>query len=175
VLAAVGQRGPLDGPGFEDLAMVFGAHTLQRHAIVTAAGLPPTRGLEAWQKVRSEDMLRAHLEGTILVRDLASAYALSESHFARCFRLSFGTSVHQRLIQLRIERAKDLLRRTRTSLAEIALMAGLCDQAALTRTFSRLERLTPARWRRVNQQVEGLQGVDLLQARHTDWVRSVAN
>jgi transcriptional regulator GlxA family with amidase domain len=69
----------------------------------------------------------------------------------------------------------DLLRRTRTSLAEIALMAGFCDQAALTRTFSRLERLTLARWRRVNQQLEGLQGVDLLQARHTDWVRSVAN
>jgi transcriptional regulator GlxA family with amidase domain len=132
--------------------MVLGAYTLQRYAVTSPAGLPPRRGLEAWQKLRTEDMLRAHLEGNIAVKDLATACSLSKSHFARCFRLSFGISVHQRLIQLRIERAKDLLRRSGKSLAEIALMAGFCDQTSLTRTFSRVERVTPARWRRVNQQ-----------------------
>jgi AraC family transcriptional regulator len=142
----------LESLAFDDMAMILGAHLLQRHCMAVPAGATPRRGLEAWQKLRTGDMLRAHLAGNIAVKDLASACSLSESHFARCFRQSFGISVHQRLIQLRIERAKDLLRKTGESLAEIALMAGFCDQAALTRTFSRLERVTPARWRRINQQ-----------------------
>jgi transcriptional regulator GlxA family with amidase domain len=95
-------------------------------------------------------MLRAHLEGNITVKELASACSLSESHFARCFRTSFGTSVHQRLIQLRIERAKDLLSRTSKSLVEVALLSGFCDQAAFTRSFSRMEHITSSHWRRAN-------------------------
>src|SRR5258706_905515 len=93
-------------------------------------------------------MLRAHLEGNITVKELAGACSLSESHFARCFRLSFGTSVHQRLIQLRLERAQYLLGETGKSLVEIALLAGFCDQAAFTRTFTRVERMSPSRSRR---------------------------
>ena len=82
--------------------------------------------------------------------ELATACSLSASHFGRCFRLSFGTSVHQRLIQLRIEHAKDLLSQTKRTLVEIASLSGFCDQAAFTRTFSRIEHMTPSRWRRVN-------------------------
>jgi AraC family transcriptional regulator len=95
-------------------------------------------------------MLRAHLDGNITVKALASACSLSDSHFARCFRLSFGTSVHQRLLQLRIDHAKDLLLRTKKSLVETALLSGFCDQAAFTRTFSRMEHMSPSRWRRFN-------------------------
>src|SRR5271154_3004408 len=95
-------------------------------------------------------MLRAHLEGNLTVKELAGACSLSESHFARCFRRSFGTSVHQRLIQLRIEHAKDLLSRTGKSLIEIALLSGFCDQAAFTRSFSRAEHIPPSHWRRAN-------------------------
>ena len=82
--------------------------------------------------------------------ELASACALSGGNFARRFRLSFGTSVHQRLIQLRIECAKQLLLHTNNSFVEIALLSGFCDQAAFSRTFSRIERITPSRWRRLN-------------------------
>jgi AraC family transcriptional regulator len=96
-------------------------------------------------------MLRAHLEGNISVKELAAACSLSESHFARCFRTSFGTSVHQRLIQLRIDRAKDLLSRAGASLAEVALLSGFCDQASFTRNFSRIEHMTPSHWRRANR------------------------
>jgi len=88
-------------------------------------------------------MLRAHLAGNITVKDLANSCSLSGSHFARRFRVSFGTSVHQRLIQLRIEHAKDLLSRTSKALVEIALLSGFYDQAALSRTFSRIEHMSP--------------------------------
>jgi transcriptional regulator GlxA family with amidase domain len=130
--------------------MVLGAHTLQQHCGTPDFASTPRQGLEPWQKLRTEEMLRAHLEGNITIKELAAACSLSASHFGRCFRLSFGTSVHQRLIQLRIEHAKDLLSQTKRTLVEIASLSGFCDQAAFTRTFSRIEHIAPSRWRRVN-------------------------
>jgi AraC family transcriptional regulator len=90
-------------------------------------------GQTAWQKIRAEEILRAHLEGEIRIADLATACQLSPSHFSRCFRQSFGTSVHQWLIKLRIDTAKSLLRQPELSLAEVGFRSGFCDQAAFTR------------------------------------------
>jgi transcriptional regulator GlxA family with amidase domain len=95
-------------------------------------------------------LLRAHLEGEIRIADLATACQLSPSHFSRCFRQSFGTSVHQWLIKLRIDTAKNLLREPELSLAEVGFRSGFCDQAAFTRAFTTLEGTTPFRWRRLN-------------------------
>jgi AraC family transcriptional regulator len=133
ILNPVEHGEPLDRLALDQIAMVLGAHTLQAHCGAQKFAVRPRRGLEAWQRLRTEEMLRAHLQGNLTVRELASACSLSESHFARCFRISFGTSVHQRLIRLRIEHAKDLLSRTSKSLVEVALRSGFCDQAAFTR------------------------------------------
>jgi AraC-like DNA-binding protein len=95
-------------------------------------------------------MLRAHLEGEIRIADLATACQLSPSHFSRCFRQSFGTSVHQWLIMLRIDIAKKLLREPGLSLSEVGFRSGFCDQAAFTRAFTKLEGVTPFRWRKLN-------------------------
>jgi AraC family transcriptional regulator len=150
ILTPVEHGEPLDRLALDQIGMVLGAHTLQAHCGAPKFAAWPRRGLEAWQKLRTEEMLRAHLEGNLTVKELASACSLSESHFARCFRTSFGTSAHQRLIQLRIEHAKDLLSRTSKSLVEVALFSGFCDQAAFTRSFSRMEHITPSHWRRAN-------------------------
>src|SRR6266481_779901 len=137
ILTPVEHAEPLDRLALDQIAMVLGAHTLQSHCGAPKFAVGPRRGLEAWQKLRTEEMLRAHLQGNLTVKELASACSLSESHFARCFRTSSGTSVHQRLIQLRIEHAKDLLSRTSKSLVDVALLSGFCDQAAFTRSFRR--------------------------------------
>jgi AraC family transcriptional regulator len=150
ILTPVEHAEPLDRLALDQIGMVLGAHTLQAHCGAPKFAAGPRRGLEAWQKLRTEEMLRAHLQGNLTVKELASACLLSESHFARCFRTSLGTSVHQRLIQLRIEHAKDLLSRTSKSLVEVALLSGFCDQAAFTRNFSRVEHITPLHWRRAN-------------------------
>src|SRR5258708_21188525 len=151
ILAPVEHGEPLDRLALDQIGMVLGAHTLQNHCGTPKFAVGPKRGLEAWQKLRTEEMLRAHIEGNLTVNELASACSLSGSHFARCFRTSFGTSVHQHLIQLRIERAKDLLSRISKALVEVALLSGFCDQAAFTRSFSLVEHITPAHWRRANR------------------------
>lgn len=152
ILTPVRNGEPLDRLALDHVAMVLGAHTLQAHCGITNFTAPPRHALESWQKLRAEEMLSAHLSGNITVKELADACALSEGHFARRFRVSFETSVHQRLIQLRIEHAKRLLLESTKSLSEIALLSGFCDQAAFTRTFSRTEGISPLRWRRVNRE-----------------------
>ena len=155
ILSPVKRGEPLDRLALDQTAQVLGAYILQAHCGAPKFTAPAKRGLEPWQTLRTEEMLRAHLEGNITTRELAQACSLSASHFSRCFRLSFGVSVHQRLIQLRVEHAKELLLLTNKALTDIAALTGFYDQAGFSRTFSRVEHMSPSQWRRLNKkQVE---------------------
>jgi AraC-like DNA-binding protein len=149
ILGQVRNREPLSTLALEDISILVSTHLLQHYGngkeMVRAQ-----RRLESWQKIRAEEMLRAHLGGNIRIAELAAACQLSPSHFSRCFREHFGTSVHQWLIRLRIDTAKGLLRDPGLSLAEVGSRSGFCDQAAFTRAFTKLEDITPFRWRKLN-------------------------
>ena len=132
------------------IASLLGAHILQRYCEPASRAPQAGHGLRNWQKIRAEEILRAHVSGNVTLSELATACSLSQRQFSRSFRKSFGLSPHQYFIRLRLERAKALLAQTRKSLAEIAQLCGFCDQPAFTRSFSRVERMTPSRWRRLN-------------------------
>jgi AraC-like DNA-binding protein len=149
ILNQVRNREPLNMLALEDVSLLVSTHLLQHYGNGKGV-LRAQPSLEIWQRIRTEEMLRAHLEGEIRIADLASACQLSPSHFSRCFRQSFGTSVHQWLIKLRIDAAKNLLREPELTLAEVGFRSGFCDQAAFTRAFTTLEGTTPFRWRKLN-------------------------
>ncbi len=153
ILSQVRHGEPLDKLELDQVAMLLSAHVLQRYCGALRAARSPRSGLQTWQKIQAEEMLRARLDGNISLKELATACSLSPSHFARGFRRSFGISAHQYLIRLRLEKAKALLTGTRKKLSEIAPLSGFCDQAALSRAFSRAEQETPSRWRRRNASI----------------------
>jgi AraC-like DNA-binding protein len=153
ILFQVRHGEPLDKLELDQVAMLLSAHVLQRYCGALRAARSPRSGLQSWQRIQAEELLRAQLDGNISIKELATACSLSPSHFARGFRRSFGTSVHQYLIRLRLEKAKALLTRTKKKLSEIATLSGFCDQAALSRAFSRAEQETPSRWRRHNASI----------------------
>ena len=150
ILSQVRHGEPLDKLELDQAAMLLGAHVLQRYCGATRAARSPRSGLQTWQRLQAEEVLRARLDGNISIKEMATACSLSPSHFARGFRRTFGTSVHQYLIRLRLEKVKALLTGTTKKLSEIAPLSGFCDQAALSRAFSRAEQETPSRWRRRN-------------------------
>jgi AraC family transcriptional regulator len=96
ILMPVNSGEPLDRLALDQIAILLAAHTLQSRCVAqkAAAGFVPA--LEAWQRLRTEEMLRAHLEGNITVKELASACGLSGDHFARRFRINFGTRAASR-------------------------------------------------------------------------------
>lgn len=74
--------------------------------------------------------------------ELATISQCSVAQLGRDFIHFFGLSPHAYLIELRIQRAKDLIRSGMT-LAEVALACGYSDQPSLTRSFKKTVGLTP--------------------------------
>lgn len=83
---------------------------------------------------------------------MAHAAGMSISQLHQRFRLMFGQSPQAFLTDLRIQEAQRWLRGTSLSIAEIALRAGFCDQASLTRAMQRVSATTPAAYRKVHKQ-----------------------
>jgi len=108
-------------------------------------------GLAPWQVRRAKEMLVARLDGETPLHELARECGLSRSHFARAFKKSTGKPPHRWLIERRIERARELLRESSLSLAEIADKCGFADQSHFTRAFSAAMGVVPSEWRRVRR------------------------
>jgi AraC family transcriptional regulator len=105
-------------------------------------------GLAPCQARRVCEYIEAHLDDRISIADLASLAGLSASHFSRAFRQTFGVPPRRHVSIQRVRRAKELILKSQSSLAEVALACGLCDQAHLSRLFRRLVGATPSFWRR---------------------------
>jgi AraC family transcriptional regulator len=88
-----------------------------------------------------------HLEDPISLGQLAGMCALSEYHFARMFRQSFGLPPHQYLLARRVTRAQALLRSGTLPLNEIALMCGFSSASHFTHRFRQAMGATPGEYR----------------------------
>lgn len=96
---------------------------------------------------RVQDRIDACLETGISLEELAAEAGLSRFHFARAFREATGQPPHGYLTQRRIEKAKELLRHTDLSLAEIAFTVGFSSQSHFSATFRGRVGQTPRRFR----------------------------
>lgn len=124
------------------------AHVVSTYGSVTLRPDRDTR-LASWQLRRAIDMMMAMIDGDPSAAELAAACGLSEGHFARAFRAAMGLPPHRWLIRQRVNKAMHLLRHTDRLLPDIALACGFADQSHLTRTFTGIVGVSPAKWRRM--------------------------
>src|SRR5262249_53287575 len=104
-------------------------------------------GLARWQEQRVEELLSANLDGNISIADLARECGLPISEFRRAFKHSAGTLPHEWLLLRRVDKAKDLLCRSRLSLGEVAFASGFANKRHFARVFTRLAGASPQAWR----------------------------
>lgn len=104
--------------------------------------------LAPWQLNRVMDIMTAHYNRELSIKQLADAVGLSTAHFARAFRATTGQPPHRRQIELRLERARQLLARRDHSLAEVALEVGYGSQQAFARIFQARTGMSPSEYRR---------------------------
>ncbi|WP_423822451.1 AraC family transcriptional regulator [Salinisphaera sp. SPP-AMP-43] len=135
----------------DQIAMALATHVAHTYGSMRTRPEVKTGALARWQERRARELIAANLAGNLTLADLASACELSIRHFTRAFRQSTGMSPHAWLLQLRVEKAKNLLATSRHMLAEIALDCGFSDQSHMTRVFQRYLGVTPAEWRRLQQ------------------------
>jgi AraC family transcriptional regulator len=109
-----------------------------------------TGGLAVWQQDRAIELLNEHLDGDIVLADLASECGLSPGRFMRAFKNSFGVPVRRYLLHRRIQAAKSALLNSDKSLLKVALEVGFTDQPAFNRSFRAIVGTSPGKWRREN-------------------------
>jgi AraC-like DNA-binding protein len=88
-----------------------------------------------------------HCHETLRVGDLAKRAGLSEYQFEERVRKIFQLTAGQLIQKTRMEVAERLLRRTRRTIAAIALDCGYSDQSAFTRQFRQTIGLSPSEYR----------------------------
>ena len=95
---------------------------------------------------RAIDYVHAHYADAFTIEDLARIAGITPRHMIRSFRKATGLPPHAYLRQLRVARARDLLKK-RLPLAEIALAAGFADQPHFSKVFKQITGTTPGRYR----------------------------
>lgn len=91
--------------------------------------------------------LEANYQEPIDLDRLAAIAHMSKRNFMRSFQAAMGSSPIAHLIQLRVNRAASLLRRTDHSVTEIAFQVGFSDSNYFTRQFRKLLGVTPREYR----------------------------
>jgi transcriptional regulator GlxA family with amidase domain len=110
-----------------------------------------TGGLAPWQVNRVQRHVEANIGGRLCTAELAAIARLSENHFARAFKNTLGAPPHAYVTERRIRHARKLILETDLPLSQVALEAGLADQAHLSRLFRRFFGGTPSACRRQNR------------------------
>jgi len=128
-------------------------HALAYRVLVLARDVPPAAvtkpasGLPDRILKRVVDKVRV-LDDQLSLQSLAQESGYSRVHFVRMFRAATGRSPHNYLLNLRIERARELLSNPGLSLTDIALACGFSSHSHFTRVFRQFLGVTPSEYRR---------------------------
>jgi AraC-like DNA-binding protein len=97
--------------------------------------------------LRARDAMdRAYAE-PLDVPAVAAVAHLSEAHFIRSFRATFGETPHRYLQRRRVERSMFLLRETERSVTDVCFDVGFGSLGTFCRTFREIVGETPSDYR----------------------------
>jgi AraC-like DNA-binding protein len=97
--------------------------------------------------LRARDAIDRDYARPLDIRALARVAIVSEAHFIRQFKATFGETPHRYLQRRRIERAMALLRAGELSVSEICLEVGFASFATFSRTFREILGESPSAFR----------------------------
>ena len=93
------------------------------------------------------EYMRTQLAGELSLVLLASLVSLSPYQFARLFKASTGVPPHHYVMELRVERAKELLIGGFLSVTEIAHACGFASSQHMATVFRRMTGMRPTEFR----------------------------
>lgn len=121
----------------QQLTLDLQARLLMSQTVHRAPIAPVRGGLAPAARRRVLESVEAGLHERIDLAELAQAACLSEFHFARMFKTSFGVSPHAWVMQRRLERARRLLAAGRLSLEEVVRRCGYAHLSHLNTALKR--------------------------------------
>ena len=115
--------------------------------ILNAQSLTPY-GAEEYL-LRAASYLEAHYREKLTLNTLSEYLSVSKYHLQRQFKAHFGVTPAQYLTNLRINRAKELLRTTAMPVYEICEQIGMDNPSYLIKLFRDHEGMTPYAYRKI--------------------------
>jgi AraC-like DNA-binding protein len=97
--------------------------------------------------LRARDAMDRTYAQPLDVASLARLVHVSEAHFIRTFRATFGETPHRYLQRRRVERAMYLLRETQRPVTDICLDVGFASLGTFSRTFREIVGQSPTTFR----------------------------
>ncbi len=92
-----------------------------------------------------QDYLEEHYTENVSLEEISNLTHLRSYHLIRSFRAEVGLPPHAYLEQVRVNRAKALLR-AGMPIIEVALTIGFIDQSHFTRHFKKMMGVTPGQY-----------------------------
>lgn len=127
------------------------AHEMLSHALLSQVGqrqgLRLKGGLAPHLRRQLVDTINSRLADPLSLGELAAQCALSEYHFARMFRESFGLPPHQYLLARRLDLARHLLRSSQQPFGDIAMACGFASASHFNNRFRQAMGATPGEYR----------------------------
>jgi AraC family transcriptional regulator len=140
---------PSGRPYLDGLTLAVVSRLLARHSSVAKKVEQVRGGLVGRRLKQVLSFIEDQLEQDLSLERIAEMAEISASHLNALFRQSVGVSVHQYLIQRRLERAKALLKQDGLSITEIALATGFAHPSHLARHMRRATGMTTRAIRRL--------------------------
>ncbi|MEY2603281.1 MAG: AraC family transcriptional regulator [Verrucomicrobiota bacterium] len=131
----------------EGIAQSLAVHLVRTYADETTQEYKG--GLPGFRLRKVTDLMVTHLEREFSLIRLAREADMSEFHFSRAFKRTTGLTPSQYFINLRLEKARCLLRETNRSVIEIGLDVGYTSPSHFAQIFRREVGISPSEYRRL--------------------------
>jgi transcriptional regulator GlxA family with amidase domain len=116
-------------------------------------GVAVLNGIEERNRrmLRARDAMDRTFAEPLCIPRLAAIAEVSEAHFIRTFRATFGETPHRYLQRRRVERAMFLLRSTDRPVTDVCFDVGFGSLGTFSRTFSDIVGESPTSFRQRGQ------------------------
>lgn len=86
----------------------------------------------------------------ISINDICNLIYLSPCHFKRVFKEYTGQTPYQYLLNIRMEKAKEVLRKNENSIDDVARQCGYVNSGHFSMAFKRNMKVSPSEYRKIN-------------------------
>jgi transcriptional regulator GlxA family with amidase domain len=123
---------------------------LRRHIRSDRSLLEFTQNMERYARIRPAVQLMSQRMGErITLTDLAVACHMSDAHFCRLFRQITGVTPVRYLLDLRLQEAATMLRRTEKTVTQVACEVGFDDSGYFSKKFREQFGMTPSKAKKI--------------------------
>lgn len=93
------------------------------------------------------EYIRKNYRNKLTIDDIAQVVYLSPCYVSRIFKQSLGCTLMEYLTQVRVEKAKTMLKNPKYNVMQVAEESGFEDPGYFTRVFKKIEGVTPSRFK----------------------------